>query len=66
MSVKTWAEAHSVPRWGELMARIVVKESHSMIRRELQYLEASYTARRAALASPWLAPHVGKTVGARN
>jgi hypothetical protein len=40
--VKIWAEAHLVLRWGELMAKIVVKESPSMIRGEPLYREATF------------------------
>lgn len=48
MLARALAEAHSEAKWGELMARIVVKESPSRMSGGLPKVEVSCTARRAA------------------
>jgi hypothetical protein len=48
MSARALAEAHSVAMRGELMVRIVIKESPSRMRGGLTKLDSSWTSRREA------------------
>lgn len=60
MSAKMGVEAHYVESWGDLMARMVVKESTSRMRGKKPKWVACCTTKKAACASPWFAPIGGR------
>ena len=60
MSTRMVVEAQSEAIWGELMARMVVRESPSRMMEVLLKREVRCTTRMAAFAFPWFASIEGK------